>query len=743
MPAINAHFDSNLRESEGGSVPVTPSYNNISSISDSVMTLQDLLAVLARHKLLIFLTMTSILLFTIQYTLSIKPSYRANAIVQIEREGAQIVDFGQTRKVSGGFDVEKDPFFRTRYEMLKGRVLSQGVIEELDLFDSLNPKNEQKVFSISEIKKLLGLSADTTRNISMPADYNQRFSNNLNIEPIPGTHLVKVFYEAPSAEEAKVVVTTLLNNFIKLQIETKSVTGEYAKKFLSKQLIESGERLRKGERALVQYANKNGILEVDDKQTRHIKNLENLDAALMLAEIKRIETESLYLQIKKSGSVSTVLTNTVISGLKARLYKMEGDYQKLLKTLKPQNLKVVSLQQQIFSARSKIKKELRNIQTSMKADYLAAKRQEERIRDELDLFKKEMNNLQESSLEYNKLKREVESSEKLYSSLQQRLEEVNVASAANTSSISIVEPAIIPFDKYRPRMKLNLIIATFFGLTLSIGLVFLRESLKSQSINSFEELERKFSLPVLGRIPRIRKRSIKKQLDMIISKVPYDPVSEAYQILAANVQLMLGNVNDRVVLITSVFAAEGKSVTALNIASAYALMGKRVLLIDADIRKPSLHKKTSLSNETGLSDYLKGETNIEGITQPVNSIQGLFIITAGKVESDPVSLLSNVRMKYLVKQGTTIFDYVIIDGPPVVGFADTLLLSSIATSTLIVAQEKKLDAGKINFVLKKLERVKKNIIGFSLINVKDPEAGNKYYFDYRERLNQSMLIGRY
>ena len=322
---------------------------------------------------------------------------------------------------------ESDPFFRTRYEILRGRVIAQRVIEELNLRDSLAPKNEDNslslypnyllFFQVFLLVRVLTIRSRQTQTI----DYTQLFLKNLFVQPIAGTHLVEVFYEAPSAEQAKNIVTSLLNNFIKLQIETKSETGEYAKEFLSKQIIEAGIRLRYSEEALVKYANEKGILGVDEKQTRQVKKLESLDSALVQAEIRRIQAESLYLQMKNAGSVSTVLTNPVITSLKTRLVQLEGDYQEMLKTFKPNYPDMRRLQQQIYNAQAKLNKELGNIQSSMEADYKAAKQQEDKIRKELGQFNGTMRDLQNSGVDYNNLKREVESSTKVYNNLLQRL----------------------------------------------------------------------------------------------------------------------------------------------------------------------------------------------------------------------------------------------------------------------------------------------------------------------------------
>lgn len=743
MSSLIKQNNSNLLQTvDGKLLPVAPSapvhIPTVQQSQNKELTLHDIIGILKRRKWSIIIPILLTVSLAVLYTLSTPPSYRADALVQIEREGVQIVTTGLTSKSTGTFDVGKDPFFRTRYEMLKSRSLSRKVIDELHLQNVLVPKKKTTLFSITSLKKALGIGNQANK-VTRPINYNALFQKNLIIQPIAGTHLVNVVYEAPTAEIAKDVVTSLINNFIKIQIETKSETGEYAKKVLTKQLAETRKRLRDSEEALVKYANDKGILSFDDKQTRHVKNFEALDAALVNAENRRIQAESLYVQMKRVGSVSTVLTNPVITNLKATLVRLEGDYQEMLKTFKPNYPDMQRLNQQIGNARAKLNKEMVNIQSSMKADFLAAKNQESRIRSELKKFNTKMHNLQDSSLDYNTLKREVETNGKLFNQLLQRLEEVNVASAASTSSISIVEPAVAPFKRYRPKPKINIGLGLLSGLLIGLGLAFLREAL-DQRINSSEDLQRISGLPVLGMIPRLSRSAAKKQAGTITFKDPQSSAAEAFRVLSTNIRFMAGKTENSVILVTSVRPEEGKSTTASNLACAYAQMGMKVLLVDADIRNSSQHKKLGISNKKGLTNYLKGEIDLVGITQPVKAVAGLYAITAGDYVNNPVSLLAHERMSYLTTQGAKIFDMVIVDAPPVLGFADSLILSSLASSTLIVAKEERLDTAKIKTAIEQLGRVKNNVLGFLLINAKNNAAETKYYSKYKKKAKKEARL---
>lgn len=713
-----------------------PTFNVDSAASHkSELTLHDILSILGRRKKTILATVLLTTLAALLFSVLTTPTYRANATIQIERKGAEIVNFGNTDNSSNSLDSLNDPFFRTRYEMLKSRRLAEKVINDLNLKKTLAPKKEKGL--LSSIKE--SFSKEDKSKASAPISYTDLFAKKLLIQPIEKTHLVEVVYEAESADNAKQVVSSIIDNFIKLQIETKSETGEYAKNFLTDQLKEARERLTTAEVALVKYSNDKGILGIDAGQTRHVKKLENLNTALITAEIQRTQAESLYRQMKKSGSVSTVLTNPVVTSLKARLVQLEGDYQEMLKTFKPNYPDMQRLQQQINAARGKLSSEMATIQRSMKSDYLAAKKQEDTLRSDLNGFNKRLHNLQDNSVDYNTLKREVDASGQTYNALLKRMEEVNVSSAVNTSSIRIVDPVVKPLKKYRPNPKINLLIGLLSGLILGLGLAFLREAL-DKSVKSSEDLQRLTGLPVLANIPHA-KRSMLKHLSKISSKIPNAPVAEAYRILSANIRFMAGKQNERVMLITSILPDEGKSTTASNIACSYAQMGLKVLLIDADLRKPSLHEKLGLANHTGLGDFLAGEADLVGITQPVKDVAGLYAITSGSIDEDPVSLLSHERMAYLTTQAATRFDYVIVDAPPIKGFADTLILTSLASSTLLVAKEDNMDSGSIRLALEQLYRVKNNVIGFLVLSNKK-SSDTKYYSKHYGKIKGGLLSGK-
>lgn len=703
------------------------------------LSLSEMFAIVGRRKWFVIFSVFLSLAAATLFTLSAESTYRANATIQIERKGVEVVSFGKTDNLGGEVDSLNDPFFRTRYETLKSRKILSKVIADTNLYDSLVGANE-KPSALKSVLISVGLATETKKKVV--ENYPELLLERLLIQPIDKTHLVEIYYEGSSPEEAKHVVSSLVDNFIKSQLDSRSETGDFAKNFLNKQVEEARDRLNISEKKLVAYSNEKGILGIDENQTRHVTKLNELNSALVHAEVARVAAESKYREMQRSGRTSAILTNPVIVGLKSRLADLEGRYQEKLKLFKPTYPDMRRLNNQIGGVRVKLSRELKVVEGAtvgaLKSSYLSAKAQERRLRSELSRFNKKLQTLQDSGVGYNKLKRDVESNARLYKNLLQRVEEVSIASSVNTSSIKVVDPAVLPVKRYRPRPSLNMIVGLLSGLFLGLGLAFLRESL-DQSIRSTEDLQRITGLPVLGLVPK-PKRISNKEMAMATVIKPSAPFSEAYRVLSANVRFTLARQHGKVLLVTSSSPNEGKTTTACNMACAYAQMGVKVLLIDADLRKPAIAAKMRIYNKRGLSNFLGEDEDLLQVTQQIKGVNGLYVITSGSYAGDSMRMLSSDRMQFLVSQGEQKFDFVIIDSPPVGGFADTLILSSLVSSTLIVADESKLQLTKIRYTLEQLMRVKSTAVGFLLLNSTNPLVTDVVYEKHYQQKDSSNFI---
>ncbi len=711
--------------------PVT----SMQTIGPHHVTLEDIWRRLMRQKWILLLTTLSIIALTAYITWTTPASYRAEATIQIEKNGAQVVNFGTVTASTPDMG-EQDPFFRTQYEQLKSRKLAEKVINQLSLIQRLFEKPIKpslfKTFTsfIKDIIALLPLG-NKSPSIAVKPDYVTAFAKNLYIEPIEKTHLVKVFFESPEPQLSVEIVNTLINIFIKENINLQTETDSYAKDFLDKELEKARTLLTMQEAKLVDYAKQNNILEVNNSQSSQEKKLDDLNSALAQAERNRIQTESQMQQGREHGNVREVLTNPVIEGIKKNLVDLEAQYQEKLKLFKPAYPDMQLLQQQIDETKRQLQKETNGLQKSLQADYTAAKKLEDDLRQQLANYKNELVNLRDSSIEYNALKRDVETSRNLYDGLLQRMKEVSVASNATTSNIKVVDAAA-PIDEiFRPKKSLNLIIGSLVGLMLGIGAALLRETL-NQTVASVTELQALSGLPVLGTIPHTRNIS-ESNLAMATVRDIGSSLAEAYRVATANLRFVLpGGRAPRTMLLTSANPAEGKSTSAVNIAISQAQHGMKVLLIDADLRKPSIHFKMGLNNTKGLSNFLTGEVDIASVTQGSREVKGLYLVSAGSLMSDPVKMLASPALAQLLNLAAHHFDSIIIDGPPVVGFADALYLSALVQATVIVADEDHINRKRLINAIEQLQRVKNNVVGFLMVKSQEDVTDYKHYDRYQK-----------
>ena len=717
-----------------------------SGVNSHALTLEDVWKRLMRQKWTLLLTALSILLLTAYITWTTPPSYRAGATIQIEKEGVQIVNFGTVSSASPDMG-EQDPFFRTQYEQLKSRKLATQVITELDLKNRLFERPAPFSLFASFKVILKGLfsgffSATPNAEPLKSPDYVNDFSQKLYVEPIEKTHLVKVFYESPDPVLSADIVNALVNAFIKQNISSQSETDTYAKAFLEQEMEKARQRLTLQEAKQIEYAKQNGILEVNNSQSSQERKLDELYSALGEAERARIQAESQMIQGRKRSNSREVINNPVVEGIKQNLSTLEAEYREKLKSFKPAFPDMVSLQGRIDELRRQLGSETGRIQQSLqaddssakRADYLSAKKLEDELRAQVDAYKGELVALRDSSIEYNALKREVETSRNLYDGLLQRMKEVSVASNVTSSNIRVVDAAAPDDNIFRPKKALNLILGGLVGLMLGVGAALLRETL-SQSISSVTELQALSGLPVLGTIPHVRHLS-ESNLALATVRDAGSLLAESYRVMTANLRFVLpGGLAPRVTLITSVNPAEGKSTSAVNIAISQSQQGLKVLLVDADLRRPSVHTKLGLPNARGLSNFLNGEVDIASVTHPSRESKGLYLITAGTlIDVDPVRMVSSPAMAQLLNLATKHFDSIIIDGPPTAGFADAIYLSSMAEATVIVADEDRINRKRLVTAIEQLRRVRQNVVGFLMVKSQEETIDYRYHDRYQTRM---------
>lgn len=663
-------------------------------------------------------------------TLLMTPIYRASLTLQIERNEAKVVEIQAVTPTEGPGDT-KD-FYQTQYELLKSRTLAQRVIDQLDL--AQNPTFTQKNKSLLEYIGL-GDAADEKEERRVNADQQsplvERFLRQLTIEPVRNSRLVKVHFESSDAQLASRVVNALAQVFISLSLERRMDASSYAKTFLQERLEQVKAKLEDSEKDLVKFAREQSIIKVDEKEASiDSQTLQEFTIALAKAQTERIQAEAVFGQIQGSrNQVPDVLQNPTIQRLKETKAKLEADYQDGLKIYKAAYPKMLQLEAQIAEVQAKINEEIDNVRFAVTAAYEAAKTKESMLAGKLQQSKTALLDVQDRSIQYNILKRETDTNRQLYEGLLQRLKEVGVAGGVGLNNIAVVDRAEIPDRPHKPRLPLNLLIGAFLGLFGGIALAFLFEHL-DDTVKHGEDLERLLGLPVLGVIPMLDKPA-RADMDLSFESIndSRSGFAEAYRSFRTALQFSTPEGVPKVVMVTSSSMGEGKSTTALSLAISFAQTGRNVLLIDADLRKASLHRKLNVGNDKGLTNLLAGEAQAAEVTK-ATVVSRLFVMPSGPLPPNPAELLASAKMASLLTLAAEKFDHVIVDGPPVLGLADAPLLGNLAEATVMVVEAATTRKGIARDAIKRLRATRTRLIGGVLTKVEPRGSGYGYSYYY-------------
>ncbi len=700
------------------------------------LDLRELWGVIVKRRWTIFTFALIVMAAVVIASFLMTPIYRASLTLQIDREDIKIVNIeavAPAESTGSGQD-----YYQTQYELLKSRSLALRVVNQLGLADLPPPPPSL----IAQFKEWLvswlpaTREADGAREQLSENDRIERivsdFLHNLTIEPVRNSRLVKLYYNSPEPQRAAAILNALVKNYINMSMERRFDASTYARNFLQERLQQVKVKLEDSERDLVAFARQAQIISVDDnKQNIVAQSLEATNTSLAEAQKKRAATEAVYrLMLATPGQgLSQVLDSKIIQNLKETKAKLEAQYQDNLSIYKPAYPTMVQLRGQIGQVDAMIAQEIGNIRAAITADYEAAKAEEALMRTQLDQLKKDVLTQQDRGIQFNILRREVDTNRQLYDGLLQRYKEVGVAAGIGTNNIAVVDEAKTPMLPYRPRIGLNAAIALVLGLLGGVGLAFLFEHL-DDTFRRPEELEKRLGLPVLGMIPKTRlERGDGRPMALVGHDDPRSAFAEAYRSVRTALQFSTASGVPRLLTVTSAMASEGKSTTVLSLAIQFAQAGKRTLLIEADLRKPTLHNSLQLDNQVGLTNYLAGgDAQPVDITKPTH-IPNLFAIPSGPLPPNPAELLSSARMVELLALAAEKFDQVIVDSPPLLGLADALIIGNLCEGTLLTVAMGSTPRGYVLGALKRLRGSRVHMLGVILTKV-EARAGAYGYRSY-------------
>ena len=700
------------------------------------LNLRELWQVIVKRRWTILIFALIVVTAVVTATFLMTPIYRASLTLQIDREDIKIVQTGEVTPEESGRGGQD--YYQTQYELLKSRSLALRVVNQLGLANLPPPPpsllTEFKAWLASWLPK-----TSEAQGSERPISENDRlegvvsgFLSGLTVEPVRNSRLAKLHYDSPDPQQAAAILNTLVKNYINMNMERRFDASTYARNFLQERLQQVKAKLEESEQQLVEFARKEQIISVDDKQNTTSQTLTATNAALAEAEKKRIAAEANYRQVMsaRGQGLSQILDSKIIQTLKETKAKLEAQYQENLSIYKPAYPTMVQLRNQISQVDTLINQEVNNIRAAVTASYEAARSEESLLRTRLEQLKQDVLSLQDRSIQINILRREVDTNRQLYDGLLQRFKEVGVAAGIGTNNISVVDEAKVPSWPHKPNLRMNALLALVLGLLGGVGLAFLFEHL-DDTFRRPEELEKLLGLPVLGVIPKTAlARGDNRPMALVGHDDPRSAFAEAYRSVRTALQFSTASGVPRLLTVTSAMAGEGKSTTALSLAIQFAQAGKRTLLIEADLRKPSLHRMLNLDNQVGLTNYLAGgEAQPVDIAKPTH-ITNLFAIPSGPLPPNPVDLLSSARMVELLSLAAGKFDQVIVDSPPLLGLADALIIGNLCEGTLLTVAMGSTPRGYALGALKRLRGTRVHVLGTILTKLETRAGGYGYYRSY-------------
>ena len=729
--------------------------------AEETVNIRDLFRMLLKHKWTLLSCALLLMAVTVIYGLTDTPVYRASTTLQVERATTRIVKFGQDE--SGEEDYLA---LQTQYELLRSRALAERVIDDMGLdqrrptqlaptplgADAGKPPSAQdaaesaksaaptgtvasylQVFTNLSDKVLRGYEKVNTPSVLDGNVLGRQalvggVMGSVSIEPVATTRLIRINVVNTNPELAARIANAYVQSFIAMTLERRTGSSGYAKTFLEEQIKQTKAKLEDAERRLSAYAKSNSIMMLDDKNNVVNQTYTDYAAALAKAEQERIKAEAVYTQILQNpNSAPQVFDSKMMGTYKEQKAKLESDYQQNLLIYKAEFPKMVLLKAQIDETDARIKSEVNNVLTSFKGQFEAAKKQEEQIRARLGESRQNVLVTQDKSVDLGFLKRELETNRQIYDSLLQRLKEVGVTSEVTPNNISVVDTANTPLFPFKPQPSRNAAIGLGLGLMLGFAIIFLREHM-DDSIKHADEIEAQFGLPLLGIIPVVRKKQLtNKALAMLVHDDPRSAFAEAYRSMRTALQFSTAEGAPRRLMVTSCVKSEGKSTTALALAINFAQLGKRVLLIDADLRNPSVHKALEIRNEHGLSNFLSGDTASVTLMQDTD-IPNLKVMTAGPTPPNPVDLLMGPKLLMLLDKADELgFTQIIIDAPPVLGIADSIVLGNQVQHILFVVRSAETRKSSIKDAMRRLRIAGLVPLGVALTRA---ASQNTLYYGY-------------
>lgn len=671
-------------------------------------------------------------LLSLVITLLMTPQYTATSTIEISREADQVTNIEGVEREAGVADQE---FYETQYGLLRAHSLAERVASDLGLID--DPEffamfgidgTESAAFQVANGRYPAQGRAERQREA---ADI---LLEQVNISPTRLSRLVDINFTSSDPVFSARVANAWAENFITANLDRRVQATSYGREVLERQLSEYKDRLDESQRQLVAYASSQEIINLPsqssgdgtDTQERPIvaDNLASLNAALNEATADRIAAEARSSRAGGSGSSAQALSNTAINNLRQKRAELSAEYQELMVRFEPGYPQAQAIESQIAELDRAIAREESRVSSSVQAEYQQALAREQALRQRVTALTSEYLDVRRRSIQYNIYQQEVDTNRALYDGLLQRFQELGVAAGVGVNNVAIVDIANVPQQPSSPRLLINLLLSILAGLGLGTALAFALEQL-DEAIADPSEVQRRLGLPLLGSVPKVDEGEAPR--DVLLDRK--SELVDAYIAVQTNLAFTTEHGVPRSFSVTSTRPAEGKSTTSLSLAVMLVRSGKKVILIDGDMRSPSVHHLGNVGHDRGVSNFLAGEDDFAGSIFRMEDL-GIDAMSAGPFPPNAAELLTGNRMRVLIDRLHEHYDHVVIDSPPVMGLADAPLIAGHVDGVIYVVESHGIRSTQVKTALGRLTAAHSRILGAVLTKFEARKAHYGYGYEY-------------
>jgi capsular exopolysaccharide synthesis family protein len=568
------------------------------------------------------------------------------------------------------------------------------------------------------------------------------FRSGLTITMIPNTRLIEIRYASPDPRLAANIVNALAQAYVENNRRSKYDSTTQASDWLKQQLADLQVKVETSEQNLADYQKEHGILGIDEKQNIITSKLDELNKQLTEAEGDRMQKQAAYNQML-SGTGQHAANDALLEQLRQQEADVKNQLAQATVQFGPAYPKVVELNSKLQQIEASIQSETRRTVTRSQSEYQAASQHEAMLRAALEKQKQEANKLNESGIQYNILKKEADTNRQLYDDLLQKLKEAGIEAGLKATNVRLVDMARVPLSPTKPNIPRNLALGLLLGLIGGVTLAFIVEILDN-TVRTPEEVQMVSALPSLGVVPLSAVSSGRKKnqallpgktassragVGIIAYSRPKSEIAEAYRALRTSILLSSLGSPPKVILVTSALPQEGKTTTSMNSAIVLAQKGGKVLLVDADLRRPGVHQMMGMSSRAGLSTVLTGSSPLEAVVQTSRQLKNLFILPAGPTPPQPAELLGSDQMRALMQRWREEYDHIVIDTPPALTVTDAVLLSPAVDAVILVIRSGRTPKDALRRARDLLAQVNARVMGV-VVNAIDLQSPDMYYYYY-------------